>query len=373
MLVSWLLAAPGIALEPATTTGLSAADERLIAALPVVPPGLNQAYGLEVKRSKAILATSTLTAQTPNLTTNEWVLCVAKPVDQPSQTIGVAAGQPTCETLADQSPLRQPLLRVRVPVTDAQAAHETTLVIKTRAELFSRHLVSRHALSGPAKPAQLSQRERQLFLRRSRDFDYDLKEFQDWVAGNGLKREQTEGEVVFGRRAFQLIGRNFGYEYLGQQDRAASHVCAVGKSDCGGLSVLFATVMRSQGVPARTLAGRWAISAKPGDKLGGIEYVQQHVKAEFFANGVGWVPVDLSAAVLHDKSPEKLAYFGHDRGDFLTLHFDSDLVVDTVRFGLRTVNLLQNGAYWATGTGTLKDAELRQRWEIELLPEGTFR
>jgi transglutaminase-like putative cysteine protease len=147
----------------------------------------------------------------------------------------------------------------------------------------------------------------------------------------------------------------------------------VGKSDCGGLSVLFATVLRSQGVPTRTLVGRWANSAKANDKVGEIEYFQEHVKAEFFANGVGWVPVDVSAAVVHDKTPAKLGYFGIDRGDFLTMHFDSDLAVDTLHFGVRTINLLQGVCYWARGAGTFKDAVQRENWEVEVLPQRSFR
>ena len=41
--------------------------------------------------------------------------------------------------------------------------------------------------------------------------------------------------------------------------------------------------------------------------LSGVEYFQWHVKAEFFARGVGWIPVDCSSAILHDKTPERLS------------------------------------------------------------------
>jgi hypothetical protein len=366
--ISVLLVLPGLAQEPPGETTLSAEDERLIAALPVVPPGLNQAHALEIKRSKTILATYTFTVRTPDLTAEEWILVLPQPVDLPSQNILIAAGKPKCEMIADRSLLQQPLLRARVPVGADQPADAAELVVKIRAELFSRRLVSRHALAGPVKPARLTERDRKLFLRRSGEFDYDRQTFQKWVADRGLRRPQAEGEVAFARRVFQTIAANFTYEYLGAQNRRASHVCAAGKSDCGGLSVLFATVMRSQGVPARTLAGRWAQSAKPGDKVGAVAYLQEHIKAEFFANGVGWVPVDPSAAVLHDQTPGKLTYFGTDRGDFLTLHLDNDLMVDTVHFGVRTLRLMQSAAYWATGTGTVSGAESKENWEVEVLP-----
>jgi hypothetical protein len=369
--IGWLcllLAWHGFAREPAPTGHLSAADERIIAALPKVLPGLNQAYGLEVKRSQAVLATYTFKVNAPNLVPDEWIVFVAKPVDLPSQKIGAASGKPKCEPVTDLSPLRQPLLRARIPADDAAEEREMTLVVKTRAELFSRRLVARHALPGPPKPAILSEQDRKLFLRRSRDFDYDGKGFQDWLTSTGLKRPQSEGEVAFAKRVFQHLARTCHYEYLGRQDRSASYVCASAKSDCGGMSVLFAAVMRSQGVPARTLVGRWAKSAKPDDRVGEIGYFMEHVKAEFFATSVGWVPVDVSAAVLHDKSAAKLEYFGTDRGDFLTLHFDSELAVDTLHFGVRPINLLQGGSFWVTGTGTLDDAVVRENWEVEALP-----
>jgi transglutaminase-like putative cysteine protease len=372
-LIGVLLAFHGLAREPAAVAGLSAEDERIIAALPVIPAGLNQAHGLEVKRSKAILASYTFKVQTPDLTATEWLVIFPQPVTLPSQKILAAAGRPKCETTADLSPLRQPLLQARIPVENPRDADQVTLTVKVRAELFSRRLTSRHGLGPVPNPARLAEPERKLFLRRTRDFDYDRPSFQTWVTAKGLRRQAAEGEVVFARRVFQTLAGSFGYEYLGMQDRTASHVCAVGKSDCGGLSVLFATVLRSQGVPARTLAGRWAISAKAGDKVGTIEYFQEHVKAEFFATGVGWVPADLSAAVVHDKSPEKLTYFGNDKGDFLTLHFDSDLSCDTGHFGVRGMNLSQRASYWASGTGTVRDAVITEQWEVEVLPGTSYR
>jgi transglutaminase-like putative cysteine protease len=185
-------------------------------------------------------------------------------------------------------------------------------------------LIQRKEDSPPDAVSKLPDPDRALFLRQSAHFNYQSTEVVRWMLKNALARKPDEDEVDFARRVFQFVVRNFQYEYLGEQNRSASNVCTTGKSDCGGLAVLFCTVMRSQGIPARTLAGRWANSAKPDEKIGRVSYFQEHVKAEFFAQNVGWVPVDLSSAVLHDRSAEKLAYFGNDRGDFLTLHLDND-------------------------------------------------
>jgi transglutaminase-like putative cysteine protease len=65
---------------------------------------------------------------------------------------------------------------------------------------------------------------------------------------------------------------------------------------CGDLNALFVGLSRAAGVPARDVYGlRVATSAHGYRSLGvGSPNVSraQHCRAEFFANGVGWVPVD---------------------------------------------------------------------------------
>ncbi len=102
--------------------------------------------------------------------------------------------------------------------------------------------------------------------------------------------------------------------------------------------------------------------------MGEVAYYQQHAKAEFFAEGVGWVPVDLSSAVLHDSTPDGLRYFGNDSGDSLAMHFDHDLVLDTIHFGHQSTPWLQGAAYWVSGGGTLDGLQTREDWKVKELP-----
>ena len=130
-------------------------------------------------------------------------------------------------------------------------------------------------------------------------------------------------------------------------DRAASHVCKDRKSDCGGLCArLFVTILRANGIPARQLVGRWATSAEPLQKIGEVLFNQQHVKAEFYAVGIGWVPVDLSSAVQWDRSSDGLNYFGQDPGDFMVLHLDNMFHVETQVLGRMDIPYLQGVAFW---------------------------
>jgi transglutaminase-like putative cysteine protease len=343
---------------------IAAEEARIIAALPVVPPGLNAAHALEIKESKTVSAEHAYAVSAPDLTALEWIIFTPRPPDFPGQKVLDAHTIPGSENTFELSPLKQPVMRARIPVRNTKLTREVLLKTRLDARLYSRHLIQRIGKTPEDSAAPLAARERQLFLRRTSQFDYTSRTFQGWVRTNDLVRAKTEGEVDFARRVFLRIAKNFEYEYLGEQDRKASHVCKAGKSDCGGLAVLFATVLRSQGIPARTLAGRWAVSAKPDEKIGEVKYHQEHVKAEFFAQGVGWVPVDLSSAILHDRSPGKLEYFGKDPGDFLTLHFDNDLALDTLYFGIRSMPLLQRPSYWARGSGTVDNAVIREGWNV---------
>ena len=329
---------------------------------PRVPPGLNKGYRLEVKPSVRIDASYQVAVSAPGARASEWIFLIPRPPDLPSQRILGADTLPPGEVVLERSPLRRPLLRIQMPVTDATTARSARAQSRTAAVLFSRRL-GKGTASAPVR--ELSDAERDLYLRRTVKFNRDSPVLLKWIGENRLARSPSEGEIDFARRVFQHIALNFEYEYLGEQNRSAPHVCEAGKSDCGGLSVLFATVLRSQGVPARTLAGRWAQSADPDEKIGGVNYRQEHIKAEFFAQGVGWVPVDPAGAIQHDRSREKLAHFGNDPGLFLTLHLDAELLVDTGRFGVRHMDLMQRASYWMRGSGSLKDSMMSEDWKVK--------
>ena len=92
------------------------------------------------------------------------------------------------------------------------------------------------------------------------------------------------------------------------------------------------------------------------------------MKAEFFAEGIGWVPVDVTRAQ-DDGSPGRMHYFGYDPGDFLVQHVDYDVVVEPPRFGRQHLVHLQNPAYWATGGGSWDGQTTHEDWQVRPLPQ----
>lgn len=344
---------------------LSAKEIAAIESLPKVGAGLNRSYAIQRKRAKQVDCTLFYMVVAPDLNADDWVFMAPWAPDLPSQKIRYVRSSPTALVAYEQSALRRKLLVFKM---EAGKNTRNTAGVKVfyGAQLYSSQLLKlKENEQQTMQPKSLSKRDRQLFLRPGKYNHHTDPRFIDWVANKGYVRKSREGEIDFARRVFQGLAQNFKYVYTSQMDRKLMSICTAQQSDCGGLSSLFVSVMRSQGIPARSLVGRWATSSVKGEKVGDVPYFQTHVKAEFHAQGVGWVPVDLSSAVLYDRSKEKLAYFGRDPGDFITMHLDADLRVDTYHFGIKELGWLQDVVFWVRGSGTLDGRTGTGTWQVK--------
>lgn len=89
------------------------------------------------------------------------------------------------------------------------------------------------------------------------------------------------------------------------------YVIREGHGDCGQVALLYISLMRSLGVPARWESG-WMLH--PGEK-------NLHDWAEVYFEGVGWVPVDVSFGRYSGSNDEKIEHFyshGMDAHRFAT-------------------------------------------------------
>ncbi len=324
---------------------------------------LTPAYRLETLRTRHIEATLTHEARTPNLVAKEWILVAPRLLELPGQTDVRSTLVPEGKETEDLSPLRRPLLLARVAANREQ---RTNIVVEVHYEatLRSRRLVPLKEGEEAPRVPPLTDEERKHALRASKTLDFEAKAFQQWLDAQDLRRPPGEGEIAFARRVFQYITRHYTYQWTEDMKREATALCRAQASDCGGLSVLFVATLRANQVPARLLVGRWAKSAKKGETVDGSPYYQEHVKAEFHAAGVGWVPVDLARAVTQERGKEGLEHFGNDAGDFLVLDVDPDLVVDTKRFGKQPIEWLQGVGHWVAGDGSLKGTSTHQDWQV---------
>jgi transglutaminase-like putative cysteine protease len=234
--------------------------------------------------------------------------------------------------------------------------HHIAARITYTATLIKRRLVAGAPL---VSVSPLADRDIKLFTSPTATLDFDRAAFKGWLASKGLARKTGENDILFARRVFDLIRVNYRYVLVEDQDRRATQIAATNWSDCGGLCGLFVASLRANGIPARMLIG-W--TAKPGSPRG-----HPHVRSEFFAMGVGWIPVEMSAAVYAKSKPTSLS-FGYDAGDFITLHIDPDMVVD-MKGPSGTINCpgLQTPAHSFEGDGTLDDASESITWVVRKL------
>jgi transglutaminase-like putative cysteine protease len=130
----------------------------------------------------------------------------------------------------------------------------------------------------------------------------------EYIPCDGLVRETALMRAAKGARTDLEKGRSI-YEWIVQntnRDRKTKG-CGTGNvkamlesgnlgGKCADLNGLFVGLCRSLGIPARDVYGIRVASSKLGYKSLGASSAtitkSQHCRAEFFAEGVGWVPVD---------------------------------------------------------------------------------
>jgi transglutaminase-like putative cysteine protease len=358
---------------PENTAGRSSApgdmtpeeEDRIVASLPVVPPGLNSDYVLTRLPPKTVSATLTLSAKYPNLTISEYEVFLPVPPDLPGQKIENLKTEPAMQVVEETSPLHRKLLRVKVQSPGAGAVHEVNYSISFDAILLPRILVKGKPPALLAEPVPLTETERKLALRPTTQLDYTSPAFTSWLDQNHLQRAEKEGEVDFARRVYEAIGKNISYElWTGHISERASFVCTISKGTCGGFSNVFVAALRSQGIPARALFGRLARAAGKRDFINGAPVHLEHVMAEYYAQGLGWVPVEVTGATAKD-SQRKATFFATGNPIFITMHVDPDLTIPTGIQGLQKARELICGHWWWHARGNLDGHVAKYDWTFK--------
>jgi len=126
-----------------------------------------------------------------------------------------------------------------------------------------------------------------------------------------LSRQETQGAkdtLAKARKVYDYVVATMRYDKSGQGWGRGDAIwaCTAKRGNCTDFHSLFIGMMRAAGVPARFEIG----FPLPADKTEG-DIPGYHCWAEFYLDGVGWVPVDASEAW---KNPAKRDYFfgAHD-------------------------------------------------------------
>lgn len=348
---------------------LSESEMAVIAQLPKVPSNLNRGFSIARQPSRIVHAKLAVTITTPSFEADAWIFALPETPTTPGQDVRKFSTTPVSREIFGRSALRTPIRHCRIEAASNELKTSASFQSDSEVLLYTRSLVYGKAVRPRSNVEKLSDSSRSLYLRPSTECDYATDAFRNWKESNKFTRTRREGEVRFAQRVFKSLVNGYQYLYIPAQNRTASVLCQTTKTDCGGLSILFAAVMRSEGIPARAMSGRWAKSAVDGETVDGQRYYQYHVIAEFYAAGVGWVPVDPSSAILHDKTEAKLSYFGQDPANFVVLHIDTGIEFDTEMHGDYRTAFFQIPLFWVKGTGTLDSRTLNEVWDVTVVSQ----
>jgi transglutaminase-like putative cysteine protease len=121
-----------------------------------------------------------------------------------------------------------------------------------------------------------------------------------------LAKEKTEGAntpMEKARRIYDYVATTMHYDKSGEGWGRGDAIwaCDSKRGNCTDFHSLFIGMMRSVGIPARFEIGFPLPEGKTEGDIAGY-----HCWAEFFVDGIGWIPVDASEA---SKNPAKRDYF----------------------------------------------------------------
>jgi len=147
--------------------------------------------------------------------------------------------------------------------------------------LYHVHISRSHIEPGsPVSPVPpLSFAERRLELSNTRIFDYKSFEFQWWLKQNNLIKSERETTLAFAARVGGFMRRSRSYKAPYQYE-PLSKLTTMPTGECGMLSTIYAGIMRANNIPARILSGDW------------LPDFSHHSRLQFYADNIGWVPVD---------------------------------------------------------------------------------
>lgn len=325
------------------------------------PGEYTHGYVLEHKPVQRLRCTMSMKLSRQGGGVNEWVVLPPQAPELPRQRDIKRSFEPDAITVPDGGPLKIPVVLERIRnhpfgVTST-ATYEMTL--------YTNRLVPRRANQPPGKN-RLSPEMHAIFTQSTTDMKTRL--FLDFLKKAQLHRRPNETDMALARRTFLYIAKHFTYLY----PNPTVDVIEVGKGDCGGLSWLFARVLRSNGIPARLLYGRWAASELPEKKGTGLNG-QYHVKPEFFIDGLGWVGADMSGGV--GVADDPFVCFGAEAGDFVVTDLDVERSLKILPKNRPTsIDGLQLMSWWWYTDANGKEPHAEHHWKVEVLtkhPETT--
>ena len=166
-----------------------------------------------------------------------------------------------------------------------------------------------------------------------------------------------ENPYLLARKFYDYVIENTHYRLVGQGLLGAKALLANGEGECGDYSALFIALARAKAIPARSVVGYWAIT--------GIE--QTHEWAEFYLEGVGWIPVD--PTIGQQSASDKEYYFGNMDNQRVILEKGFNIPMNPPTDDNDIAPLMQGPYWWFWGDGDGNKMSLEViSWKVTTLP-----
>ncbi len=216
--------------------------------------------------------------------------------DAPFQTISVTKiAAPAGHEVNVEPTLGNKMLHVRVP------AAQLPITVRVEYDVVRHEEKTDFAASAPA--AALSAAERDRYLAGSKLVPVGAEVA---TLSGGFMTTRSD-PISASREAYDhVLGKmRYSKDGTGWGTGSTEWACSAGYGNCTDFHAYFMSLTRSNHVPSRFLMGFPVPADKTEGEIGGY-----HCWAEFFADGKGWIPVDISEAdKVVDKQPAMADYY----------------------------------------------------------------
>jgi hypothetical protein len=317
-------------------------------------------YYLELGPARAVEATITCVCNYPNFRISDFQVFTAKaPVlsrQNLTTSFEIAGFGPVTEAQMEKGPLQRGLLYGHFYPKPAVNRIVYTLTYKGTLQTCALK-----EGTSPTPVAPLDEETRKLCLTTDRELNYDAAGFQAYLRNEGLRQQETESPLANVYRAYRHVKNKFGYG--GGPAHTLTNLMSAKSTDCGGISQFLNGICRANAHPARLLCGRNATSGSNGDPN-----AQAHCVSEVWIDGIGWIPIDATAA-LGKPDSEDWRYFGRNDGNFIALHVGIDVSITQSKLNgppvKSTFAVAQVPTVWVGGQGDVNaGASSRGTWQV---------
>jgi transglutaminase-like putative cysteine protease len=281
----------------------------------------------------------------PEHTSSRWFIALREPPElswsrdvECTAELLTSEGWKLFERRQDGSPENRAMLIIDHSHNDAKLKNGFTIRTSFTATIYHQELRKGKGI----KPIVIGDAKTATFLRETETFDFSDPLVKKWMDQNSMWKTDRETERDFVIRVYRHLRRTIPYNTADGGRWICSQILKTGFGECCRHAVVGTSILRANGIPARTVCGVWAIDA---NSKGG------HCWGEFYLKNVGWIPYDTT---LDSQNKTADQYFGSKKGEILAGMVDFDWEIDAGTLGKHTVFAIDyTPAFWSEGKGDL--------------------